>query len=244
MGTRLYSVVVDCADPASLGRWWAEALRWPVTYQALDEVAIEPSDEEICHDLAIVFVPVPEPKQGKNRVHLDLASRSVDEQGRIVDRLVDMGATFADIGQEDVSWVVLADPEGNEFCVAEPGDRFNEPGTLEAIVVDAMHPGPLARFWAGATGWRVDYESHMVASLQHPSGKPPALDLVAVTEPKRYKNRVHLDVAPNAGDDQQEHVDRLLRLGARKADVGQGDDVTWVVLTDPEDNEFCVLSPR
>ena len=58
------------------------------------------------------------------------------------------------------------------------------------------------------------------------------------------KNRVHLDVAPFAGDDHQAEVDRLLALGARRADVGQGPDVTWVVLTDPEGNEFCVLSPR
>jgi uncharacterized protein (DUF58 family) len=84
----------------------------------------------------------------------------------------------------------------------------------------------------------------MVASLRHPSGKPPALDMVAVTDPKQVKNRVHLDVAPNAGDDQEAQVNRLIRLGARVVDVGQGDDATWVVLADPEDNEFCVLSPR
>ena len=244
MGTRLYSVVIDCADPAGLGRWWADVLGWPVTFDAPDEVAIEPSDDDICHDLAIVFVPVPEPKQHKNRVHLDLATRSTTEQRDTVDRLVKLGATYADIGQEDVSWVVLADPEGNELCVCEPGDRFDEPGTIEAIVVDAINPGPLARFWAEATGWRVDYESHIVASLRHPSGKPPALDMVAVTDPKQVKNRVHLDVAPNAGDDQEAQVNRLIRLGARVVDIGQGEDATWVVLVDPEDNEFCVLSPR
>jgi hypothetical protein len=244
MGTRLYSVVIDCADPSRLGRWWADVLGWPITFDTPDEVAIEPSDEDICHDLAIVFVPVPEPKQFKNRVHLDLASRSTSDQADIVDRLVHMGATFADIGQEDVGWVVLADPEGNELCVAEPSDRFDEPGTIEAIVVDAVNPGRLARFWAETTGWRVDYESHMVASLRHPSGKPPALDMVAVTDPKHVKNRVHLDVAPNAGDDQEAQVNRLIRMGAKEIDVGQGADVTWVVLADPEDNEFCVLSPR
>jgi hypothetical protein len=84
----------------------------------------------------------------------------------------------------------------------------------------------------------------MVASLRHPSGKPPALDLVHVDDPKQGKNRLHLDVAPNAGDDQEAEVNRLLRLGARQVDIGQGDDVSWVVLADPEDNEFCVLSPR
>lgn len=244
MGTRLYSVVIDSTDPAALGRWWSEVLGWPVTFETLDEVSIEPSDDDVCHDLALVFVPVPEPKTFKNRVHLDLASRSVTDQATIVERLLGLGANPADIGQDDVSWVVLADPEGNELCVVEPGDRFDESGALEAIVVDAANPGRLARFWAEATGWHVAYESHMVASLRHPSGKPPALDLVHVDDPKQGKNRVHLDVAPHAGDDQEVEVNRLLRLGARQADVGQGDDVTWVVLADPEDNEFCVLSPR
>lgn len=244
MGSRLYSVVIDCAEPARLGRWWSEALRWPITFEADDEVAIEPSDDDVSHDLAIVFVPVPEPKRGKNRIHVDIASRSVSAQAATVERLSRLGAAHAHIGQEDVSWVVLSDPEGNEFCVLGPGDRFDEPGTLEAIVVDAIRPGSLMRFWEQAIGWRVEYESHIVASLRHPSGKPPALDLVAVTDPKHGKNRAHLDIAPVAGGDQQAEVDRLLRIGAHHCDVGQGDDVTWVVLADPEGNEFCVLSPR
>src|SRR5690606_37992806 len=154
------------------------------TYESDDEVAIEAGDDDICHDLAIVFVPVPEPKQWKNRVHLDLASRSADDQHATVDRLLALGATHVDIGQDDVSWVVLADPAGNEFCVLAPGDRFDDPGSLEAITMDAAHPPRQARFWAEATGWHIDHESHMIASLRHPGGKPPALDLVAVPDPK------------------------------------------------------------
>jgi hypothetical protein len=68
----------------------------------------------------VVFVPVADPKRHKNRVHLDLASRSLNDQSAIVERLLELGATHADIGQEDVSWVVLADPEGNELCVLRP----------------------------------------------------------------------------------------------------------------------------
>src|SRR5918995_3461380 len=113
MGTRLYSVVVDCVDPAALGRWWSEALGWPVTFEASDEVSIDPSDDDACHDLGLVFGRVPEPKRYKNRVHLDLASRSVTHQADIVDRLLAMGAARADVGQVDVVWVVLSDPSGN-----------------------------------------------------------------------------------------------------------------------------------
>ncbi len=72
----------------------------------------------------------------------------------------------------------------------------------------------------------------------------PLLDFVRVPEPKAVKNRVHLDVAPRKGEDHAEAVRRLEALGARRVDVGQGADVTWVVLADPEGHEFCVLSPR
>ena len=65
----------------------------------------------------LAFVPVPEPKTGQNRVHLDLASASAEDQAAIVDRLLGLGARHVDIGQGEVPWVVLADPEGNEFCV-------------------------------------------------------------------------------------------------------------------------------
>jgi predicted enzyme related to lactoylglutathione lyase len=243
MGTRLYSVVMDCTDHVAQGRWWAETLDWAISYQDDHELALEPTGGAEA-ELALVLVPVPEPKAGKNRVHLDLTSTTNDEQDATVARLLRRGARRVDIGQSDVSWVVLADPEGNELCVLAPDRRFDEPGTLAAIVLDAVDPGRLARFWAEATGWQVRAESHLVATLCHPDGRPPALDLVAVAEPTPGKNRVHLDVAPAANDDQEAEVRRLQQLGARPVDVGQTDDVTWVVLADPEGNEFCVLRPR
>jgi predicted enzyme related to lactoylglutathione lyase len=243
MGTRLHHVVIDCNDHAAQARWWAEALGWSVVHVDAREatVALAGGPEA---DIALVFVAVPEPKVGKNRIHLDLASTTAADQDAIVERLVARGAQRADVGQTGVSWVVLTDPEGNECCVLAPESRFDEPGTLAAIVVDAVYPGRLARFWAEASGWQIRAESHLVATLCHPDGRPPALDLVAVTDPTPGKNRVHLDVAPCVDDDQHAEVARLRVLGARPADVGQADDVTWVVLMDPEGNEFCVLSPR
>jgi predicted enzyme related to lactoylglutathione lyase len=242
MPTRLVWVVVDAADPAALARWWAEALGWTITLEEPDEVAVEPPGPDGL-GVPLVFVPVADPKVGKNRVHLDLRSASADDQAAQVARLTGLGARPADIGQGDVPWVVLADPEGNEFCVLDPRDGYAHTGPVAAVVVDAAEPPAIARFWSEATGWPVVASGGGFASLRAPSGTGPFVEFLRVGDPKRVKNRLHLDVAPFAGDDQAAEVARLWALGATPADVGQG-EVTWVVLADPEGNEFCVLSPR
>ena len=104
-------VIVDAHDPTALGRWWSEALGWVVVDDSPEEFEIRPSAERLP---GILFVTGPDPKQGKNRLHLDFRP---DDRDAEVDRLVALGATRVDIGQGEQSWVVLADPEGNEFCV-------------------------------------------------------------------------------------------------------------------------------
>jgi predicted enzyme related to lactoylglutathione lyase len=243
MGTRLWSVVVDARDPAALGHWWGEALGWTVSAEADDEVDVIPPGGEDAAAPGLVFGSVPEPKRGRNRIHLDLASQSSEDQAAIVARLLAAGATRADVGQGDVPWVVLADPEGNELCVLDPRDRYRDAGSLAAVVVHAHDPDALARWWEHAAGWRLAKELPEGASLHRPNDRPPDLDFVRSPAEKRVKNRLHLDVAPGPDDDQQAEVDRLLGLGATRVDVGQV-DVPWVVLADPEGNELCVLTPR
>ena len=104
-------IVVDAEDPARLARWWAEALGYVIVHEAPDEVEIRRSRAQLP---GLLFGQAPDAKTGKNRLHLDLRP---DDQEAEVERLVDLGARPVDIGQGDVSWVVLADPEGNEFCV-------------------------------------------------------------------------------------------------------------------------------
>ncbi|MEV5433267.1 VOC family protein [Streptomyces sp. NPDC052701] len=104
-------VLVDAADPVALGRWWAEALGWVVVHDAADEYEIRPERDRLP---GLMFVPVPEGKTVKNRLHLDLRP---DDQEAEVARLLALGARHADVGQGEQTWVVLADPEGNEFCV-------------------------------------------------------------------------------------------------------------------------------
>jgi len=111
MPSQWEQVVVDAEDPARLARWWAEALGYRIVHEEPDEVEIRRSPEALP---SLLFTAVPEAKKMKNRLHLDLRP---DDQEAEVERLVDMGARPADIGQGDQSWVVLADPEGNEFCV-------------------------------------------------------------------------------------------------------------------------------
>jgi hypothetical protein len=103
---------VDAADPVALGRWWTEALGWVVVNDAADEYEIRPDKDRLP---GLLFAPVPEGKTIKNRLHLDLRP---DDQEAEVARLLALGARHVDVGQgDDVTWVVLADPEGNEFCV-------------------------------------------------------------------------------------------------------------------------------
>jgi hypothetical protein len=104
-------VVVDARDPVALGRWWADALGWVVINDSADEFEIRPSVDTLP---GLIFVPVPETKEIKNRLHLDFRP---DVQQDEVERLLDAGAKRADVGQGSVSWIVMHDPEGNEFCV-------------------------------------------------------------------------------------------------------------------------------
>src|SRR4051812_15888712 len=230
MPTRLLSVVIDALDVDSQARWWSEALGWPITFVSEDgeEMIVEPESNDDPEAVPYLeFVSVPEAKSVKNRIHLDLGCDSPEHQAEIVERLLVAGATRADIGQGDVPWVVLADPEGNEFCVLEDRDHHRGRGPLASIVVDAENPAAAARFWSEAAGWPIGYDAHGVVSLHHPYGKLPDVDFVPVPEAKSVKNRIHLDVAPFADDPQAPEVGRLIALGATLADVGQGPDVTW-----------------
>ncbi len=109
--------MVAARDPATLGRWWCDALGWVVVDDAPPVFEIQPRPDRFP---GILFLAVHDEKETKNRLHVDLRP---DDQAAEVERLIALGASRVDIGQGDVSWVVLADPEGNEFCVLQ-GRRF------------------------------------------------------------------------------------------------------------------------
>ena len=115
----IQAIDIDCHDPATLATFWQRALGWRVTYESDDEWVLEPPSGSAQDGVApdLLFLRVPDQKTVKNRLHLDLRPQDQDDE---VQRLLELGARHVDIGQGQHSWVVLADPEGNEFCVLRP----------------------------------------------------------------------------------------------------------------------------
>lgn len=113
------------------------------------------------------------------------------------------------------------------------------PARISCVCIDAVEPRPVADFWAAVLGWDVVEDGDEGISLA--SGRNlPTLDILPVPETKQMKNRLHLDLRAD-GISFDAELDRLEGLGARRVDVGQGPEVTWVVFADPEGNEFCLL---
>lgn len=220
MSTRLSAVVVEAVAVGELAGFWAEALGWELGMRGADGTqVVSPGNPG---GVGLLFVPSTRAKVGKNRVHLDVAG-GADQQGE-VGRLLALGAVRADIGQGDVPWDVLADPEGNEFCVLP---EAGADGRLVAICQDAADPDVQGRFWAGATGWRVVDQGAWGVSLRSPSGAGPRLVMGPPVTPKFGTNRLQLGL--RAGPELS--VERPTGMGASEVRV------------DPEGNEFQLFGP-
>ena len=240
MALHLVALCFGANEPARLARFWAEALGWEIDLDRDDEVALVPTDGT---RFEIVFLRVPEEKTGKNPIHLDLTTSSLDDQRRSVERLLAVGGRHVDVGQtpED-GHVVLADPEGNEFCLIEPTNSFLAGcDRLGSITCDGSPE--VGYFWSEALGWPLVWDQDEETAIRAPDLTGPFITWGPPVPTRHTKNRLHLDVAPAAGGDQRAEVARLVDLGARPIDIGQG-DVPWVVMADPDGNEFCVLTPR
>ncbi|MFI7006988.1 VOC family protein [Streptomyces sp. NPDC050145] len=249
MPLRPMQVNIKAVDHLAVGRFWAQALGWDAVSAGPGGTAVQPPGFDWRAPgtaVALDVIAVPDPKQAaKNRVHLDLATTSPAHQAGLIARLKSLGATPVDVGQgDDVPWTVLADPEGNEFCVLEPRETYRDSGPLAAVVVDCADPHAMSRFWGEAIDWTVVETTDDVARLRSPQGTGPYLELLRTPGPPTAvpARRIHLDLLPYPGDDQAAETHRLRALGATDLDLGQGPDASWTVLADPEDHEFCVLS--
>ncbi|MEV4457915.1 VOC family protein, partial [Microbispora sp. NPDC049633] len=220
MALRLGLVNVKARDSSALGRFWAEALGWGVFSEGPQVTGVGPVGFVWPESLAVCVVAVPDPETVRYRVHLDLATTSAAHQAELVARLRELGARPADVGQGEVPWTVLADPEGNVFCVLEPREIYRDTGPIAAVVVECADPRAMARFWSEAVNWTVHEVTGDHARLRSAEGVGPYLEFVR-TRPGAMTTwtRVHLDLLPYPGDDQAAEAARLRALGARPADV-------------------------
>src|SRR5918997_4331236 len=240
MASRLDALCLDATDPGRLAQFWAGVLGWENDADGDGAIALLQNDDT---GFRLRFRRSQAPKVGPNPMHLDLTSTSLGDQERIVAGALELGGRHIDVGQRpEERHVVLADPEGNEFCVIEPGNRFlADCGFIGALACDGSQE--VGYFWSEALGWPLVWDQDQETAIRSPHGGPKITWGGPPLMPKTGKNRLHLDVAPSADGDQQAEVERLVALGATRVDIGQG-EVGWVVMADPDGNEFCVLTPR
>ncbi|MGH3168472.1 MAG: VOC family protein, partial [Trebonia sp.] len=222
MPTRLVHVSIDAADPERQARFWSQVFGWQTQAGADGEVMVLPGGWRYPDPgpLPLVFVPAREPKAGKNRVHIDVPTKSRAYFEDEVKRITGLGATSADIGQGDMPWEVLADPEGNELCVLDPRPGvYFDTGPLAAVVMGCADPVAIAGFWVQASGFRrsASRSGEDAAVMRAPVVRGPFLELLRDPGAAAEGSRVRLDLAPPADGDLDESVTELLSAGARPA---------------------------
>jgi predicted enzyme related to lactoylglutathione lyase len=239
MTSRLVAVCFDANDPSGLARFWSGVLGWEMIAGPGEGLALVPDDDT---GFRIRFVPTHEPKSGQNHMHFDLTCTSLEVQQQTVAEALGLGARHIDVGQRpEEGHVVLADPEGNEFCVIEPGNSFlADCGFIGALSCDGSQE--VGYFWSEALGWPLVWDQDQETAIRSPRGGPKITWGGPPLMPKTGKVRLHLDLAPPVQGDQQAEADRLVSLGATRVDIGQG-EVSWVVMADPDGHEFCLLTP-
>ncbi|WP_432194801.1 VOC family protein [Streptomyces sp. bgisy027] len=237
MSSRIFAISFDARQPERLAIFWSGLLGLERADDTYDGVTLLSGNAA---DYRLGFRPSQARKISQNRLHFDLTSTSVEDQREIVARALDLGAQHADVGQgQEATHVVLADPEGNEFCVLEPGNTFlADCGSIGALACDGSQA--VGYFWSEALDWPLVWDQDEETAVQSPDGGtkitwggPPLM-------PDPGKD-LHFDLVPNG--DQHAEVERLISLGAKRLDAAHGGDGA-VLLADPDGNEFRVLTRR
>ncbi|MFD8975622.1 MULTISPECIES: VOC family protein [Streptomyces] len=247
MTSLLHALDFDANDPTLLADFWAGFLGWEVSAapdgdsgDPGDGIVLLPSDDT---GFRLRFLPRQEKKTVPNQLHFDLTSTSLDDQREVVARALGLGARHIDIGQTpDEGHVVLADPEGNEFCVIEPGNKFlADCGFIGALSCDGSQA--VGYFWSKALGWPLVWDQDQETAIRSPHGGPKVTWGGPPLNPRDGRSRQRFELALPAEADQQAEIDRLVSLGATRIDTDKG-EIRWVTMADPDGNEFRVLTPR
>ena len=229
MTRELVGISWDALEPEHLARFWSALLG-----RTLSDTSVIPDGGS---GFRIEFVASSRMKAGQNRIHLDLTSSSDEDQAAMVERALRLGGSHADVGQRaDEPHVVLADPEGNEFCVIEAGNRFlADTDLIGAVNCDGTRA--LGHFWSAALAWPLVWDQDQETAIQSPHGGSKVTWSGPPLMPRVDRDRLRLVVSPVRAEVAGE-VERLVRLGAALA--GPRPE-RGTLLTDPDGNEFLVV---
>ena len=235
MPSQLLALTFDAHDPARLADFWAGVLK-RVVVDDLHGVLLPGSDTQV----GLRFVASGAERVGPNRAHVHLTSTSPTDQQGTVAAALELGASHIDVGQlPEERHIVLADPEGNEFCVIPPGSSFLAGcGFLGELACEGNRQVGL--FWAEALGWPLVWDEDQETAVQSPHGGTKVAWGGPPLAPKHGRNRQRFDLIV-ADDDPTTEIERLVALGAtRLGSTGDG----AVELADPDGNEFCLRQGR
>ena len=229
MGANRIAVVVESRDPLRLGDFWARMVERRLT---VDSTAGRCA-MDIGRNTDVRFVPAVQSHSGANRQHIDLASDSPEHHAALIGRALDLGAQHADIGQGNVPWQVMADPEGNDFCILDPRGEYRRSASLAAVVTHAEDPLTVGRFWSALVGAALIRTHPEYTSVRYGGTADPALEFVRHPNPPEGRGRLHLQLLTRDGFVPSTVVPDALRpcpvCGEPSA-----------ALTDPEHTHLCV----
>lgn len=239
MACRLAAVSFDSADPLWLARFWGELLGWRLAGGPSDCATLVPGDG-VRFWFQFRIAPAQDP--GRNERHLPLTSSSAEDQRQTLAKALGLGAHPLDVGQRpEEGHVVLADPEGNEFCVIEPGNKYlADCGFLAKITCAGSRQ--VGSFWSEVLAWPLVWDQGLQTAIQSPQGGPKvSCDEEGV--PTAWRNRLRFVITPVGDGDPQAEADRLVALGARE--VGRSEDrVAIMAMADPDGCEFYLQKAR
>lgn len=233
---QLHGIVIDAADTERVARFWAEVLGWDVVPADDDDVSVVPADGTAYR---LVVHRADTPKLGQNRIHFDLTSASQEAMDSTVARALEFGGQHIDIGQTvDDGHVVMADADGNELCVIEPGNNFlSNTGVIGAINCDGSQA--VGYFWSKALDWPLVWDQDEETAIQSPAGGSKITWSGPPLMPRNGRDRFHFELSVSSDDDLAPATERLIGLGAEAA--GQVEDGHGSrTLLDPDGNEFRV----